>query len=369
MKNFVVKSMAYVFVIIGFIAISISLSLDVQPKEELWLLLKNLLNAIGSIFIVGGIFEILYKKVFLEEIATDFTSKLFLDKDAIQKFDPNNLKRMMINIQRVLSKTKNEKYQDKILKIVNNHLIPLINGCHRNNKFNVYYDYYDLNISVKEVEDEFIVMDYISKYKIVNAKKGKATHTILSRFSFPQIGEKVYKNQDLLKLTVTKDYQDTKNYAEDIKNKKFELVEIDMIKEDDNIRAQKNKDVKKQLQLKTNDGHKELKEDFSKWLVVEEHSNIRTLYLDDLYSFIARAPILNFSIHFTDKTIDHELINPLSLKLFSGLNKIKDDRIHPIYQGDTVSLTIRDELLLPGEGVIISSKRKKYEKNDKNTMG
>jgi hypothetical protein len=60
--------------------------------------------------------------------------------------------------------------------------------------------------------------------------------------------------------------------------------------------------------------------------------------------------------------VDTELkgIDYLSLRLFSGLNKKNNDKIHPVLKGNSISLSVSNELLLAGEGISINSIRKDW---------
>jgi len=363
-NNYQTKIASYGFMITGGICLIFSILIDANVTG-FWLFIKNILNALGSIFIVGGVFEIAYKKKFADELSTDFTTKLFLDKDAIQNFEKDNLRKMVQNIQLALSKGKHNEYQNKIMKLMNNHFLCMLDGTHQNEEFNSYYDYYDINIHIEESKEEFITVNYNLKYKIINHNpKNKIKQSILAKRFFPQVSQENMIYQELESLKVISDYKKEISYLEEIEQNKFKEVDVKYDRVHDAISAKKNKEIKKQIQLINSDSTEELIVEFSKFLIIEKSIKIKTLYTDEIFSHIFRKPVLNFMFSYIDNNIDTSLDNPIELRLFSGLNKIKNDKLHPVQQGKKVSLSVHNELLLPGEGITTISKRKLVKKEN-----
>lgn len=358
------KIPSYIYLILGFISLVISLLITPTADESGFLLLKNIFNAIGSLFIVGGFFEMTFKEKFVKELSTDFTQKLFLQQDSIKHFGQDNLRDMLKNIQIVLSK-ENSTYQKKLIELMNDHFLSMLQATHKNNEFNSYYEFYDINLNIKDKNEKYIIIDFHLKYKIINIDHEKQVEqSILARRFFPQFKDMSddFVFQELKELLIIDDGKET-NYLKEIKNNQFVEVDIDANSLTDSVNATKNGDTKKQIHFKQNDTAKpkELKVSFKKELVVEKRIQIKTLYTDDIYSHIFKKPILNLNVHYTDLYIDENIENPLELRLFSGLNKTKNDKVRSIYQGDSVSLAIYGDLLLPGEGVMIMSRRKPLE--------
>lgn len=151
------------------------------------------------------------------------------------------------------------------------------------------------------------------------------------------------------------------DYGDEIQKKSFEEVLLTHGSEDD-VRAIK-EDVKKQIQKKVDGNmHEPFNVSFKDELIVEKKIWVKTLYSDINYSHIFKRPTMNYSIHYIDENVDIELqgIDYLSLRLFSGLNKKNNDKIHPVLKGNSISLTVSDELLLAGEGISINSLRKDW---------
>jgi len=117
-------------------------------------------------------------------------------------------------------------------------------------------------------------------------------------------------------------------------------------------------DIKRQIQRKKDDGgHEVFQVNFNKTLVVEKKIQIKTTYSDICYSHIFKRPTLNYSISYSDENVDHKTKDYITMRLFSGLNKKNNDRIHPTLYGNTISLSVHGDLLLPGEGLTIIALR------------
>jgi hypothetical protein len=361
------------FIIYGMLAIIVSLSLPesikidfLSPTSFSLFFLMNVFNAIGAILIVGGIFEIILKDQFIQEVSKDFIKALFLERSSLGRFNQSDLIQMKTNIQEELLGKGNNHFKNKLMHMINNSFFQIARGTHANEDFNMFYDYYNVVIYIKGSSKRFIEIEYDLKYKLINNKVDEKRQlidsvltTVFAKRFFPSFKDDDV-TQKVLSLVIKKDGQ-LYDYKEDIDKGLFVEQILNKGTEDD-IKALK-EDVKKQIQRKNDDeSFSPLEVKFHDYLIVEKKILVKTLYTDFNYSHIFKRPTLNYSIHFIDENVDVSLeeVDYLSLRLFSGLNKKNNDKIHPVLKGNSISLTVSDELLLAGEGISINSIRKDW---------
>lgn len=364
------------FIIYGLIALLLYILIPEGCYTALDIL-KNLLNAVGSILLVGGIFEVAFKDQFIKEVSNNFVKTIFLDSSSLAHFTKKDLETMKISLQQKLLNGNTTEYTKKILHMINHSFFDMARGEHKNSDFNMYFQYYNSALYVKKREpgSKTVEIEYKIKYELVNnsfkiSKNNEfelqeAEIDIFARRFFPLVlsQEENTVTQELLKLTIKSD--DTfKDYAEEITQGLF--VEKTLASDEkDNIRIQE--DVKRQIQKKDNVASTEstpFKEKFKKTLIIEKTLRIITSYDDITFSHIFKRPTINYSIQYNDENVDVNMKDYLTLKLFSGLNKKVNDKIHPALQGKVISLHVSEGVLLPGEGVIIVALRNYFMNND-----
>ena len=96
---------------------------------------------------------------------------------------------------------------------------------------------------------------------------------------------------------------------------------------------------------------------FKNRLIVHKKIKISTLHDDIHYSHIFNRPTLNYTIRYLDENVSTDTKDYLTLRLFSGLNKKSSDKIHPTLAGNSISLSVSEGILLPGEGISIVALR------------
>lgn len=390
-KNLVQAFAQAQFIIYGMLCIIFSLGIpDVlcfsfSPEPWSMSLVKNVFNAFGSILIVGGIFEIRLKNQFIKEVSQDFIKALFLEKSSLEHFNRDDLRQMKTNLQEQLLRSGNTHFKKKCMNMINGSFFKIAQGNHHNPDFNMYYDYYKVDMYVKKSAGRYVEVEYDLKYKLVNNQVDEEGHIVPSnnnvfakRFFPPFAAEE--ETQKLMAFSVKVDGGDTVDYAVEIAKGMFQEQIVNKGVEDD-IRAIQ-EDVKKQILKKEAEplavtgseslphGSVEQEQsapdiyepytiEFNDYLIVEKKLMIKTLYSDLVYNHIFKRPTLSYQIHYIDENVDVSLkdIDYLSLRLFSGLNKKNNDKIHPILKGNSISLSVSDELLLAGEGISILAMR------------
>lgn len=343
-------------------------------------ILKNLLNAAGSILLVGGIFEIVFKDKFIKEVSNNFVKTIFLDPSSLQHFTQKDLEMMKTSLQNKLLNGNSTEYTKKILHMINESFFNMARGTHKNPVFNMYFQYYNSSLYVKKrkpnsnnVEIEYKIKYELinNSYKILDDNKFELQEAEIDLFAkrfFPLTlsQQESVITQELLKLTIKCD-ENFKDYAEEISQGLF-IEKALTSDEKDDIRIQE--DVKKQIQkkpTKDSDESTVFMVKFKKSLIIEKTLKIITTYNDITFSHIFKRPTINYSIQYIDENVDTSMKDYLTLKLFSGLNKKVNDKIHPALQGNVISLHVSEGLLLPGEGVIIVALREYFLNNDCNS--
>jgi len=359
----------YKFMIYGMASIITSLAMPtsividylIEPISLSFLI--NTFNALGSILIIGGIFEITMKDKFIKDVTKDFIKALFLDKSSLGHFTQDDLFLMKKNLQQALLGKRNYHYKNKFSAMLNDSFFQIARGRHKNKEFNMFFDYYTVVIYIKKsLDSKYVEVEFDLKYKLVNntfddeGNPREVENGIFVKRFFPPFA-KEEPTQELISMSTTADGIRNTYSATDFTEK---IVNKDT---SDNVKAIK-EDVKKQLQKKTGeeDETEEILLKFKDTLILEKKISVKTLYNDINYTHIFKRPTLNYSIHFIDENVDMSItdVDYLSLRLFSGLNKKNNDKIHPVLKGNSISLTVSDELLLAGEGIMINSVRPKH---------
>lgn len=363
-KGFISKLASSFFIIFGLLSI-IAYILIPQSDNYVLEILRNLFNALGAILIVGGIFESIFKEKFIEEVSNKFVKAIFLKPSTLNNFKDKELEEMNKNIQsKLLKKNKNNTCSVKIISMINNSFYQMAKGTHDKDEFNTFFQYYNSMMYVNkktEESQETVEIEFILKYEIINNKKDKETVNvgIFAKRFFPLSlsSKENCITQELISLSIKKDNESIKDYSEDIKNNKFKEIIVEK-EERDSIKIQEA--IKRQIQYKK-DGDADFSPfevDFHHKMIVEKKIKVVTLFNDITYSQIFNRPILNYSIQYYDENVSSTDKDYLTLKLFSGLNKKVNDKIHPILKGNLISLNISDGILLPGEGINIVALRK-----------
>lgn len=360
-KSFFSKYAGSIFIILGLIFLIVYLLIE-EDCSPFLNIVKNLTNAVGSILIVGGIFEIAFKDKFIKEVSNNFVKTIFLEQSSLENFKPEELNQMNKSIQKKLLKENKNHYTNKIITMINDSFFEMAKGTHHNKDFNTFFQYYNsiLYVNKKEEKDDFVNIDYEIKYEILNNSQDKeeVTIDIFSKRFFPLTlsTKDTFITQELVSLNIKSDGKGI-DYAKDISNGKFKELTLD--KDDlDNIRIQE--DIKRQIQYSEDNTLTAFKATFKNSLIVEKKIKIKTLYKDIGFSHIFKRPTLNYSIQYHDENVSVETKDYLTLKLFSGLNKKPNDKIHPVLKGKVISLHVSDGLLLPGEGISIVALRDNF---------
>lgn len=362
-KTLFSKYAGAIFIISGLISLIIYLLIP-ETCNSFFSMLKNLLNALGSILIVGGIFEIAFKDKFIKEVSNNFVKTIFLDQSSLENFKSDELNQMNKSIQKKLLKNNYNHYTKKIISMVNDSFFEMAKGTHNNKDFNIFFQYYNsiLYVNKKENDKDYISIDYEIKYELINnsEEKKEVEIDVFSKRFFPltlSLEDNIV-TQELLSLSIKKDGTG-KDYSQEIKNNKF--IEQTLDKDDlDNIRIQE--DVKRQIQYKNEGDFSPFKIKFKEAVIVEKKLKIYTRYNDIGFSHIFKRPTLNYTIQYHDENVSVDTKDYLTLRLFSGLNKKPNDKIHPVLKGKVITLHVSDGLLLPGEGISIVALRDDFMK-------
>ncbi len=358
------KIPSYLFIILGLFSIIIYLLIPENHSSEWVQIVRNLFNPLGSILIVGGIFEIAFKEKFIKEVSENFVKTIFLEPNNLNNFKEEDLEQMHSSIQnKLLENNRNSICSQKIVTMINDSFYQMAKGTHNKNIFNTFFQSYISSIYVKKREnmnDDKVTIEYEMKYELINNKKNgeEVKVDIFAKRFFPLIlsSQNTFKTQELNLLTIKKDDESIIDYSQDIKNSQFE--EITLNKDDfDNITIQEQ--VKRQIQYKKdgNDEFKPLEVSFKNRLIVHKKIKISTLHDDIHYSHIFNRPTLNYTIRYLDENVSTDTKDYLTLRLFSGLNKKSSDKIHPTLAGNSISLSVSEGILLPGEGISIVALR------------
>lgn len=358
------KYTSAIFIIIGLLSLVFYFIIpDVyQVGKNIYSLsiIKNLLSAIGSLFIVGGIFEISFKHQFIKEVSENFVKTLFLDKQSLVHFSDMEIEKMRDSLQHQLLKQKTDDYSSKMLNMINQSFFKMLQGKHTNNNFNAYYNYYNSNLYVKERINNscFVEIEYVIKYELINNTEDLSEVSIFSKRFFPlHLSQSEHVTQELIELKITSDGI-LKNYNDDIKKNSFR--EMNFIQEEnDSVKIQE--DIKRQIQIADEDNNmQEFKVKYKKTIIVEKTLKIVTMYNDVTFSHIFKRPTMNFNLSYQDENVNPMITDYLTLKLFSGISKKRNDRIHPVLKGKVISLNTSEGVLLPGEGVSITALRSDF---------
>ncbi len=365
-QKFFMGVASYIFIILGLIFIILFLLIPENNTSELNQILKNLCNALGSILIVGGIFEIAFKEKFIKEVSNNFVKTIFLKSSTLDNFKEEELEQINKSIQnKLLNNNRTNICSNKILTMINDSFYQMAKGTHNKTEFNTYFQYFNATLYVKKKEEtkkennDIVEIEYDLKYEIRNNKKNQDEIEvgIFTKRFFPlnlSLKDDCL-TQELTHLTIKKDGE-SKDYANEIKEGLFKEITINK-EEKDMIKIQE--EVKRQIQLKNKDAeYEEFKVSFKNTMIIEKKIKIVTLFDDIHYSHIFSRPTLNYSIQYYDENVSVKDKDYLTLRLFSGLNKKTNDRIHPNLKGQLISLNISDGILLPGEGISIVALRK-----------
>lgn len=353
---------SYIFIIFGLIFIILFLLIPENNTNEFNQILKNLFNALGSILIVGGIFEIAFKEKFIKEVSNNFVKTIFLKSSTLDNFKEEELEQINKSIQnKLLNNNRTNICSNKILTMINDSFYQMAKGTHNKTEFNTYFQYFNATLYVKKKEEneDIVEIEYDLKYEIRNNKKhqDEIEVGIFTKRFFPlnlSLKDECL-TQELTHLTIKKDGE-SKDYTSEIKDGLFKEITISK-EEKDMIKIQE--EVKRQIQLQEKGAEsKEFKVSFRNTMIVEKKIKIVTLFDDIHYSHIFSRPTLNYSIQYYDENVSVKDKDYLTLRLFSGLNKKTNDRIHPNLKGQLISLNISDGILLPGEGISIVALRK-----------
>lgn len=354
---------SYSFIILGMFFIIAYLLIPENTTSELLQLTKNFCNALGSILIVGGIFEIAFKEKFIKEVSNSFVKTIFLRANALDNFKEQELEQINKSIQnKLLKDNKNSICSNKMITMINDSFYQMAKGTHSKDEFNTFYQYYNSIMHVKKrlsPSDDKVTIEYEIKYEIINNKKDnqEVSIDIFSKRFFPLSlsSQDSFITQELTFLTIKKDGESVIDYLKDIKDNKFK--EETITKDDlDSITIQES--VKRQIYYKSENGNfSPFKINFKNNMIVNKKIKITTQFDDISYSHIFKRPTLNYSIQYYDDNVNIGKKDYLTLRLFSGLNKKSNDKIHPILTGNLISLNVSEGILLPGEGISIVALR------------
>ncbi|MFA7021672.1 hypothetical protein [Aliarcobacter sp.] len=356
-KSFFSKFASSAFMIIGLIFLIVYLLIP-ENAHPIFDILRNLSNALGSILIIGGIFEIVFKEKFIKEVTSSFVKTIFLKPASLENFKDEELEQINKSIQsRLLYGNRNNYYSNRILTMINDSFYEMAKGTHHNKDFNTFFQYYNSVLYVNERKENYVNIEYEIKYEIINNTKNKeeVEIDIFSKRFFPlslSLADSCV-TQELTYLNIKSDGK-SMDYSKEIRDGKFKEQTLD--KDDlDNIRIQE--DVKRQIQEDKDGTFSPFKVKFKEKLIVEKKIKIVTLYDDISFSHIFKRPTLNYSIQYHDENVSVNTKDYLTLRFFSGLNKKSSDKIHPVLKGKVISLHVSDGLLLPGEGISIVALR------------
>lgn len=354
------------FIILGLCAL-LFYTLIPTNQNEFVQIVKNLLNAIGSILLVGGIFEIMFKEKFISEVSESFVKTIFLDSNSLNHFKYDELFLMQKSIQNKLLNGNKTEYTQKILDMINDSFFAMARGKHKTQDFNTHFQYYNsfLYVNKKKNNSNKVEIEYEIKYEVVNNTLDENGHLldieleIFSKRFFPLAlsQEENSITQELVGLTIKAD--DTfKDYKDEIKNQKFQEITVE-IEEQDSVKIQE--DIKRQIQFKKDVSTFEtFKMKFKKSMIVEKKIKIITMYNDIGFYHTFKRPTLNYSMQYHDENVNTDTKDYLTMRLFSGLSKKPNDKIHPVLKGKVISLHVSDGILLPGEGICVVALREKF---------
>jgi hypothetical protein len=344
------------FIIFSLVAFLIYFALNslfpiTATSNILYISILNIINAIGGLFLITGLYDVVLKDKFQKETTVNFVKTLLLENNYLKNFNLEEIENMMLKLEnKVICSDKNEHYKKKIINLIHDKILPMGSGTSGSDELNTFFEYYNEEIIYStSINKDFLECKVITDYKLINNSNDKISQTI---FTKKMLNRKVFEYRDVplevksLELTidgkVIDDYKDSTSLKDIFKVESDVGGAISITNEDNTVM---------QIQEKTSDGSTaiEFKREFKESIVVKKELKIVIPYDDVTYGHTFHRPMLNYSIRFTDENAK-KVIGVLR----SAFHKKTDDTItitNP--QDNTVVIKLNDDLLLPKEGITI----------------
>ncbi len=324
-----------------------------QNENTIYITFLNLINSLGAFLLVTGLYDVVLKEKFQEETTKNFVKTLLLENEYLKKFTSGEIKNMILKLEKeFINENKNSEYKTKIIKFINENMLPMGAGESKNVALNTFFEYYNEEIIYEESKNtDFIRGRLLIKYKLVNNSDNETSQTIFTKKSYSRkVFDQYTEPIKVKKLEITIDNKDKKIYSSD------ELKSLFVFEKDSyepiTITSEDNTGV--QIRKKHNGKNIEFKENFKNYIIVNKELEIIIPYDDVTYGHTFHRPMLNYKIRFTDKNSQKVLG-----RLNSAFHKKEDDTITiRNLEKNVIEMQLNDDLLLPKESIHVVSFRK-----------
>jgi len=356
-----IKNQFILYSLFAFILYAIISGLAGATPHFLVLTLMNLVNALGGLLLIAGLYDVTMKEKYQRETTNQFVKTLFLEDKYIDSFNDDDLIAMMGNIQRkLLNVNKNKDFKDKVLYLINSKILPLGRGKLADDYANSIFEDYDENVVMKQVKiDEalFIEFSVSVKYKLLNNSDKKSLEQEIFTRKFIDKSVESCSSPALVlnELEITIDGKHTK-YTKTMIDDMITLIK-DIETPQNTISNTQTVMFQFQEKYIHEPGGEEVYKPFTKKfynsIQVAKKYKVLTPIDDVIYGHLFHRPIMNFSIRVRD-----ESATKLTGMLRSAFHKRNDDKISiESSTPNEVEIKLKNDLLLPQEGVVFFSQR------------
>lgn len=322
-----------------------SLNPITADSNIIYITFLNLINALGSLLLITGLYDVVLKDKFQKETTTNFVKTLLLENDYLQNFNLKEIENMMLKLEnKVICSDKNEHYKKKIINLIHDKILPMGGGTNDSDEINTFFEHYDEEIIYEKSDDKkFVTCKIITNYKLINNSNKTISQTIFTKKVFnSKILESISTPLEVASLELIIDGKKQDGYTNIGDKFIVEKVEKEAvsISNDDTIvmQIQEKKDETNTI---------EFKRKFKDSIVVKKELKITIPYDDIIYGHTFHRPMLNYSIRFRDNNAK-EVIGILR----SAFHKKTDDTITITKpQDNEIVIKLNDDLLLPKEGI------------------
>ncbi|PHO10305.1 hypothetical protein CPG37_04465 [Malaciobacter canalis] len=326
------------------------------PQQTIYVTFLNLLNAIGGLLLITGLYDVTLKEQFQNETIENFIKTLYLDNKYVSRFKKEELRNIFAKVLKEFIKSDiNSIYKNKITEHISKNIIPMARGEHSDSKINTYFKHYDEQIVCFKSKDKNVIRCKVAtSYELINNTSLPISQTIFTLKNIPNCHslnfDKVLK---LISLKIFVDGKEEKQYSKpDFLKENFKVAEANG--QSTSVSTYSERVQIKQIVKKGEEEELiEFKKKFNKKLKVKKVFEIDIPYFDNNYTHIFHRPILNYSLTYKDYNA-----SKVEGVLISAFHKKSDDTIHmnPIEENE-FKIELKEDLVLPKEGLTVISRR------------
>lgn len=300
----------------------------------------NIVNAISSLLLITGLFDVVLKQEYLQQLSQHIINGFFAKKDSIKNIPKHILVQNINNMLDVLSDSLHDNLKEKFKYRVSTYFINIFNSD-SNEKIHTFYKDYNLKIKInkKEVSQNYCSTTYDLSYTLVNNSNTQINHDIFKVRGF----NKELIDENILSVNLLKIKIDNKD-IEEIDINTLKMIEVPLP-----IEATTN-NIDNIICLTIGTENTPYKVKFNKELQVTKQLTIKIPKKDILYKCHFNRLATNAKITFIDKNAKNIHI----LNSFAFIEK-KNIDIEDI-DIDTKQITIND-LVFPKDAISFISER------------